>query len=150
VIAEREPADPATVAEITVVVRELLTYQNRVKNGRFFALFADPMLRQFAQFLAETPENIANVLAPFRSISVQEQARLLAVTDISVVADGPVAVLVVSDDPALQTEGSHTLLVVFFEEEGRWSVAAVARFTALELIMEVEEGANVLARRRRR
>ena len=130
------------------MVRELLACQNRVKNGSFFALFADPMLRQFAQFLAETPENIANDLAPFRSISVQEQARLLAVTAISVVADGPVAVLVVSDDPALKTEGSHTLLAVFFEEEalvGRCS-GQIHRF---ELIMEVEESANVPAQRRR-
>jgi hypothetical protein len=66
------------------------------------------------------------------------------------VTDGPVAVLVVSDDPALPTKGSRTLLTVFVEEEGRWSVAAVDRFTAVELIMEVEESANVPAQRRRR
>jgi hypothetical protein len=60
------------------------------------------------------------------------------------------AVLVVSDDPALPTKESQTLLAVFFEEEGPWSVAAVARFTTVELIMEVEESANVPAQRRRR
>jgi hypothetical protein len=136
-----EPADPETVAEITATVRELLACQNRVENGRFFALFTDTMLRQFGPLPGESPENIADVLAPFDPIPVEEQTRLLAVTDISVMPDGRIGALVVSEDPAFPTtEGAHTTLTVFVEDGDRWLVDGIARFTAVEPTVEDEEG----------
>ena len=126
-----EPADPGTVAEITATVRELLACQNRAENGRFFAFFTDTMLRQFGPFPGETREDIAAMLAPFEPIPVEEQVRLLAVTDVSVMADGRVAALVVSDDPPIPPEGPETGLVLFVAEGGRWLIDGVIGFTAV-------------------
>ena len=133
-----EPADPATVAAVTATVRELLACQNRIENGRFYALVTDALLRRWGPIPGETPEDIPAHLAPLEPIPVEEYVRLLAVTDVSVMADGRVAALVVSDDPPIPPEGPETLLMLFVEEEGRWLIDEITGFTA---VVQNEEGA---------
>ena len=137
-----EPADPETVAEITAIVRELLACQNRIENGRFFTFFTDAMLRTFAPPPDEPfgPEDVAALLVPYEPIPVAEYIRLLAVTDVLVMADGRVGALVVSDDPPIPPDGPETQLMLFVEEEGRWLVDGVATFTAVEPLVGDEEG----------
>lgn len=136
-----EPADPATVAAITATVRELFACQNRIENGRYFALLSEGMLQRIGPPPGEGPEDIPALLAPFEPIPIEEYIRLLAVTDVSVMADGRVAALVVADDPPIPLEGPETLLMIFVEEGGRWVVEAQVGFSLIaEPPAEVELG----------
>ena len=124
-----EPADAAIEAEITASVRQLFACQNRVDNGRFYALFTADMLRGFGPPPDMTPEDISAHVAPYEPIPVEEYIRLLAVTDVSVMADGRVGALVVSDDPPIPPEGPETTLMIFAREGGRWLVDGIVAFT---------------------
>jgi hypothetical protein len=126
-----EPADPATVAAITGTVRELFACQNRIENGRLYALLSEELLRQIGPPPGEGPEDLPAHLAPFEPISVEEYVRLIAVTDVAVMVDGRVAALVIADDPPIPPEGPETQLVLFVEDGDRWVIDAVAGFTAV-------------------
>ena len=127
-----EPADPATVAGITAAVRELFACQNRIENGRVYALLSADLLRQDGPPPGEGPEDLPAHLAPFEPIPVEEYVRLIAITDVSVMADGRVAALVVGDDPPIPPEGPETQLMLFVEEGERWVLDAVTGFSAGE------------------
>ncbi|MBW3632641.1 MAG: hypothetical protein KY456_06405 [Chloroflexi bacterium] len=114
-----EPADAAIVTEITATVRQLFACQNRAENGRFYALFTADMLRGFGPPPDTTPEDISAHVAPYEPIPVGEYIRLLAVTDVSLMADGRVSALVVSDDPPIPPDGPETMLMIFVEVEDR-------------------------------
>jgi hypothetical protein len=128
-----EPADPATAVAITTTVRELIACQNRMDNGRVWALFTDNQLRQFGPPPDIRPEDIPALLAPplpEEPIPVEWYTRLFAVTDVSVMADGRVATVVVSDDPWVPG-GPVTEIILFLEEGGRWLIGGGALFTTI-------------------
>jgi len=128
-----EPADAATVAGVVATVRELYACQNLGENGRFFAFFTDDALRGFGpppEFgLADMPAILTGLPEP---VPAAERVRLLAVTDVSVMADGRIGAIVISDDPPIPPEGPQTTLVLFVEEGGRWLIDELVLFTAAE------------------
>ena len=65
-------------------------------------------------------------------VPAAERVRLLAVTDVSVMADGRIGAIVISDDPPIPPEGPQTTLALFVEEGGRWLIDESVLFTAAE------------------
>jgi hypothetical protein len=124
-----EPVDAATAAAITATVRELFACQNRVENRRLYALLSEEMLRRIGPTPDEGPEDLPVHLAPFEPIPVEEYIRLLAITDVSVMADGRVAAVVVTDDPPVPSMGPETQVMLFIDEDGRWVLDEVAGFS---------------------
>lgn len=114
-------------------MREVLACFNAGDFARALILFSDDLPRSFGPEPGETPEDVrAFVEEPFGPVPEADRIRLLAITDVSVMADERVGALLVSDDPAVPPEGVETELVVFVEERGRWVTDAVAEFTLVE------------------
>ena len=128
-----EPADAETVAGATGAIREILACFNAGDFGRALALFSDDLIRSFGPEPGETPEDVRGFLeAAPGPLPAGDRIRLLAITDVSVMEDGRVGALVVSDDPTVAPEGPETVLVIFVEEGGRWLVDEVVEFTVNE------------------
>ena len=128
-----EPADAETAAAATAVVREVLACFNAGDFGRALALFSDDLVRSFGPSPEETPEDVRAFLAPApEPLPAGSRIRLLAVTDVAVMADGRVGAFVVTDDPTVPPEGPETALVLVVEEDGRWLVDAVVEFVVVE------------------
>ena len=128
-----EPADAETVEAVTATVREVLACFNAGDFPRALSLFTDPLVQQFGPEPGQSPEDaIAFLEATPEPAPREQRVTLLAVTDVSVMADGRVGAFVISDDPSGPPEGVETELIVFVEEGGRWLVDGVAEFTAAE------------------
>jgi hypothetical protein len=127
-----EPADEATVAGVTAAAREIFACFNAGDFARATALFSDELAQQFGPEPGDTVEDVRAFLeAPPEPAPAEEWGRVLAVTDVSVAADGRVAAIVVTEDPAVPT-GVESALVFFVEEGGRWLADEVVEFTVAE------------------
>jgi hypothetical protein len=58
-----------------------------------------------------------------------EQARIIAITDVSMMLDGRIGAIVVSDDPVTEPAGIETEFLVLVDEDGRWVVDEYLEFT---------------------
>ena len=128
-----EPADAATAAGVTAAVREVFACFNAGNFGAALALFSDDLVHAFGPEPGETPEEVRGfVEAAPEPPPAGERIRLLAVTDVAVMADGRVAAFVVSEDPTVPPEGAETVLVLLVEEGGRWLIDWVVEFAPVE------------------
>lgn len=130
-----EPADAATAAGVAATVRELYACQNLGENGRTFPFFTDDALRGFDPPPDLGPADVPALLAGLpEPVPAAERVRLLAVADVSAMADGRVGAIVVIDDPPVPPEGAQTALWLFVEEGDRWLIDGSVRFTAVEAV----------------
>ena len=127
-----EPADAATAAGVTAAVREGLACFNAGDFGRAMALFSDDLVRRFGPEPGSTPADVGAFLGAPAPVPADRRTRLIAVTDVAVLADGRTGAFVVGDDPTSPRAGPETLLFLFVEEGGRWLVDGVVEFTAVE------------------
>ena len=136
-----EPADAETVEAVTATVHEVFACFNAGDFGRALSLFSENLVLAFGPSPEETPEDVrAFVEGPTQPAPTEQRIRLLAVTDVSVTANGRAAAFVVSDDPTVPPAGPETALVYFVEEGGRWLVDEVVEFMVVE---EGDEGTPV-------
>ena len=134
-----EPADAETVAAVTAAVREVLACFNAGDFGRALALFSDELIRSSGPEPGDTPEDVRGFLAAAAEPAPEaDRIRLLAVTDVAVMADGRAAAFVVTEDPTIPPEGAETVLLLFAEGEDGWLVDAVVEFVPVE-----EDGEDV-------
>jgi hypothetical protein len=128
-----EPADVATVTAVIDTVRQDFACNNAGEYWRALALYTDDLARQYAPiFIGEPPADLrAFVEASPEPEPFPGRLRLLAVTDVAVMADGRVGAIVVSDDPAVPPEGAQTALYLFLEEKGRWRIDEIVPLTAV-------------------
>ena len=65
-------------------------------------------------------------------------ARLLAVTDVSMLPEGRVAAFVVISEPLLPPGGPETLLFIFANQDGQWLLDDLVDFTVTPVITTEE------------
>jgi hypothetical protein len=132
-----EPADAATVAAVTATVREIIACINSGHVTRAFWLFTDDLVRHLGPPPGTSVEDArAFLTAPVDPLPTELRLRLIAVTDVSVMADGRIGAIVIYDDPTGPPEGLETELLIFVEESGRWLVDGIAEFTVVPLSVE--------------
>lgn len=136
-----EPADAETVEAVTATLREALACTNAGDFRRILSFFTDPLIQQFRPAPGQTAdETLAALRAPSQPLPTEQRTRLLAITDISVMADRRIGVVVITDDPTEPPEDAETVVVVLVEESGRWLIDAVAEFTTGEGEQEMSTG----------
>lgn len=119
------PADGDVRDAISATVHELYACFNSGDVLRAFALLTDQYLEGFAANQALTPEDVAFFLEDPAPPPLMAQTRVLAVTDISVLADGRVGAFIVTDQ---ELSGTDTAYTVFSQQEGRWLIDESIQF----------------------
>lgn len=122
-------ADAEMSDAINRTARELVACINANDLLRVSALFTD---RAVAQALGPTPEDPSGLSDAPTPAAPEDQTRLLAVTDASVLEDGRAAAFIVVNDPARPPGGAETLLLLFSEEGDRLLIDRLIDFTVLE------------------
>ena len=122
------------MAGVTAWARQALACSNALDVTRWLALFSDDLAQQLGlSFGFKTIEDARAFLeAPAVPRPDDQQARLVAVTDVSVMADGRVAALVAYDDPMQLPAGVESEVVFFVEEGGRRVADGIVEFTIIE------------------
>jgi hypothetical protein len=128
-----EPADAMTLEGISVTIREEIACVNAGDPLRSFALYSDDLMRSFGVGM-ESPiqDTRATLETPPTPLPVTQRIKLLAVTDVSVMADGRIGAFIVYDDPQLSLPTVRTLVAIFVEERGRWVFDEIVEFTVSE------------------
>lgn len=122
-----EPADEEVAAGITASVRELQACFNAGDSRRALALVTDDFLRDFARENALTAEDIASLTAGPEPVLAEAQSTILAVTDITMLADGRAGAFVVTTN---SFSGPDTTYMVFVQQGERWLLDEVIPFLA--------------------
>lgn len=123
-------ADPETTAAIEQTSRELLACINAGDFLRLSALFTDTAV---GPALGPAPEDPAGLERAPEPLAPEEQTRLIAITDTSLLADGRAAAFVVLNDPLTPPGGPETLLLTFAQQGDRWLVDGLVDFTVPEV-----------------
>jgi hypothetical protein len=117
-------ADLETRLGIAATVQELYACLNANDVPRAAALMTDAGM---VRFLGQPPEDEAGAAAlretleaPPEPRAEEEQARVVAITDESVIEDGRAVAFVVVNEPILPPGGAETLVFFFAEQDGRW------------------------------
>lgn len=130
-----EPAAGDIIAGVTATTEEFFACFNAGDTARITALLTDYGVFRFYGF---GPRDDAE--AQFRAwaegeTSAREEGdfiRLIAVTDVSVLADGRVAAFVVNNEPVLPPRGPETLLFVYsLADDGTWMIDDYFDFTII-------------------
>jgi len=114
-----EPADPATTAAITGVLREMAACLTAGDMLRFYALHSDNWLRRSLGAV----EGMATLTTSIPPLDDGHQARYLGPWHVQVLTDGRVlaaVLLVVGDD--LRPDPDRTRVLTFVYRDGRWLV----------------------------
>lgn len=120
VLPPAEPADLATVAAVTGVMREALACRNAGDLLRYTALLSDDLLLAIA---AERPlPDVQRLPAVPQPLPPEQRLGYAAVLDARVLADGRVALLVETDDPTEPPFGRGTDLLIFVDEGDGWLI----------------------------
>jgi hypothetical protein len=128
-----EPADAETVAAVTASIRQVLACFSGGSFLRAYAYFSENLQRQFGPEPEDTLEDVRAFLElPEEPVPQDQRVRLIAITDVSVMDDGRVGAILVSDDPEGPPEGIETELIIFIQEDGLWLVDEVIEFTVVE------------------
>jgi hypothetical protein len=135
------PAPPwqgagAEMAETaTATIRAWLSCINADDNLRIAALMTDGAIVRFFGGALEPDEAIEGARANLAGTPVprteNEHVRLVAVSDVSLLADGRVAALALINEPVLPPHAQETLLVVFAEVGDRWLIDDVVQFSVV-------------------
>ena len=127
------PADPETKAEINALGRELIACFNAGDLLRATALMSDAGVRSFFNVDADIQVDVAAVQSgletPPTPFPANDQSRLIAVTDISVLDDDRVGAFIVFNDPLNPPRGPATLLMLLAPEGDGWVVDDFISFT---------------------
>ena len=143
-----ERADEATRQGIAATVQQLYACLNANDVPRAASLMTDPGLRRV---LGEPPadEETAAELretfeAPPQPRAEDQQARVVAVTDESLLEDGRAVAFVVVNEPLLPPGGAETLVFFFVEQDGRWLLDDYIDFslTPVEAVTEATPEAS--------
>src|SRR5215212_2530439 len=114
-----EPADPATTAAITEVLREMAACLTAGDMLRFYALHSDDWLRRSLGAV----EGMAIQTISIPTLDDGNRARYLGPWHVQILADGRVlaaVLLVVNDD--LRPDPDRTRVLLFVDNDGRWLV----------------------------
>lgn len=123
-----ERADRETAAEIERTARELLACLNGDDFLRVAALFTDAAV---GPALGPAPEDPSGLEAAPEPLPEDEWARLITITDVSLLEDGRAAAFLVFNDPRNPPAGAETYLVIFAQEGDRWLIDGLVDFTVL-------------------
>lgn len=122
------PADGATTAAVVATMHELRSCFDAFDVPRGFALVTDDFIRRQAGPPPGMTREVAEAFLtqePPGVIPVEETVPLLAVSEVSVLADGRVGALVTVADPVL---GSNTNYTIFVRQGDRWLVDETIEF----------------------
>ena len=114
-----EPADPATAAAITAVLREMAACLTAGDMLRFYALHSDDWLRRSLGVV----EGMAILTTSIPPLDDGHQARYVGPWHVRILADGralAAVLLVVGDD--LRPDPNRTRVLLFTHRDGRWLV----------------------------
>ncbi len=137
-----ELADAATATAIADAARQVIACFNAGDIPRATGLMTDNGVQRVYWGLAADEENRA--LARERIPAAPEPrdeaflARLLAVTDVSMLPEGRVAAFVVISEPLLPPGGPETLLFIFANQDGQWLLDDLVDFTVTPVITTEE------------
>jgi hypothetical protein len=118
------PADAATVAAITALMREVVACLN---TGHYLTLFyfvSDSLLRQFEDEDPITEADVAAFSGTPEALDASQYATLVAVRQVVVLPDGRVGALVDTIFPDEQP-GVQTEYFAFVQEDGQWRIDEV-------------------------
>jgi hypothetical protein len=121
-----EVADAETAISIKQAARQVLACFNAGDIPRAAGLMTENGVRRAYWGLTIDAEN--RELARTRITATPEPraeealARLITVTDVSLLPDGRIAAFVVLNEPLLPPPGPETLLFIFANQDGRWLV----------------------------
>jgi hypothetical protein len=121
---EGQPADEATVAEITAAVRQFIACINAGDYARLLALYSDRAIAEIV--LAPiggqaTAQEILDSLGAPQVLPDDQRTVLIRIEEVRVLPDGRVAALIFGDDRS-NPRPPGPALVYFVEIEGRWLV----------------------------
>jgi hypothetical protein len=114
-----DPADPATTAAITAVLREMAACLTAGDMLRFYALHSDDWLRRSLGVV----QGMATLTTSIPPLDDGHQARYLGPWHVQILTDGRVlaaVLLVVGDD--LRPDPNRTRVLLFTHRDGRWLV----------------------------
>ena len=117
-----QPADDATIAEITRTARETFACFSAGDYLRVFALVTDDAVRQLQAQGILSAEVVPFFAATPVAVPSELRAGYLALTDIVVLPDGRVGAFIVEVDPTLPPEGAETDYLVFERVGDRWLI----------------------------
>ncbi len=114
-----DPADPATAAAITAVLREMAACLTSGDMLRFYALHSDAWLRRSLGVV----EGMATLTTSIPPLDDGHRARYLGPWHVQILPDGRVlaAVLLVVGDE-LRPDPDRTRVLLFTHRDGRWLV----------------------------
>jgi hypothetical protein len=114
-----DPAEPATAAAITAVLREMAACLTSGDMLRFYALHSDDWLRRSLGIV----DGMAILTTSIPPLDDGQRARYLGPWHVQILPDGRVlaaALLVVGDDP--RPDPKRTRVLIFTHRDGRWLV----------------------------
>jgi hypothetical protein len=121
-----EIADVATTISIKEAARQVLACFNAGDIPRAAGLMTENGVRRAYWGLTIDAENRelarTRIAAPPEPRTEEALARLITVTDVSVLPDGRITAFVVLNEPLLPPSGPETLLFVFANQDGEWLV----------------------------
>ncbi len=136
-----DPADPATTAAITAVLREMAACLTSGDMLRFYALHSDAWLRRSLGIV----EGMATLTTSIPPLDDGHTARYLGPWHVQILSDGRVlaaTLLVVGDD--LRPDPNRTRVLLFVHRDGRWLVdETVASVRVADCPLPVEVAAVV-------
>jgi hypothetical protein len=119
-------ADAETSISIKQAARQVLACFNAGDIPRAAGLMTENGVRRAYWGLTIDAENRelarTRITAPPEPRAEEVLARLITVTDVSLLPDGRIAAFVVLNEPLLPPSGPETLLFVFANQDGRWLV----------------------------
>lgn len=138
------PVDAAARQGINATVRALVACLNANDIPRAGALMTDYGLQRF---LGAPPADAAG-RAAFRAVleavpaprADADVARLIAVTNASILPDGRAVAFVILNEPLLPPEGPETLAMFFVEQDGAWLIDDYIDFSPSSPSAFLDEG----------
>ncbi len=127
-----EPAEPEVAAELDATARELIACLNAGDIPRATALFADAAVAPVFGPAPTDPEAARTALeGEAEPLPAEQQTRLIAVADQSILEDGRAAAFLIVNDPLNPPRGPETLLLTFVQEGDRWLIDGLIDFSVV-------------------
>jgi hypothetical protein len=133
IVPKGTPADASTVAGVIATVREFVACVNAGDFPRAFTLFTEDGFKRFSTSSTPPTEEEIRVLFEVNpeDVATETPASLVAVTDISDLADGRVGAFAVIDD-ATESPPMTTSYLVFARTGERWLIDDILEFDSDE------------------
>lgn len=122
-----QPAGKEVRADIIAAVIESTACFNAGDSRRAFALFTDVFVQGYVAENALTAESIGVLIADPEPVPAEVQETVLAVTDVTMLADGRVGAFVVTTS---EWRGPDAVYMLFVRQGERWLIDDVIDFLA--------------------